>query len=42
MANTQQFSKLKFRVVSCNSEDREFPVTELLKHGPHSKGWQSG
>ena len=34
-------TKLKFRVVHCSSEDSEFPVTELLKHGPHSKGWQS-
>lgn len=34
-------AKLKFRVVSCSSEDNDFPVTELLKHGPQSKGWQS-
>jgi centrosomal protein CEP104 len=34
-------TKLKFRVVFCSSEDTEFPVTELLKHGPQSKGWQS-
>jgi centrosomal protein CEP104 len=34
-------TKLKFRVVSCSSEDPDFLVTELLKHGPHTKGWQS-
>ena len=34
-------AKLKFRVLSCTSEDNDFPVTELLKHGPQSKGWQS-
>jgi hypothetical protein len=42
MANAStQVAKLKFRIVSSSSEDNEFPVTELLKHGPHSKGWQS-
>ena len=34
-------TKLKFRIVSFSSEDNDFPVTELLKHGPQSKGWQS-
>lgn len=34
-------TKLKFRVVSFSSEDPDFQVTELLKHGPHTKGWQS-
>jgi len=34
-------AKLKFRIVHCASEDPEFPVTELLTHSPHTKGWQS-
>lgn len=34
-------TKLKFRIVYFTSEDKEYPVTELLKHGPQSKGWQS-
>lgn len=34
-------SKLKFRIVSCTSEDNDYPVVELMKHGPQSKGWQS-
>ena len=34
-------TKLKFRIVSFSSEDNDFPVTELLKHGPQSKGWKS-
>lgn len=34
-------TKLKFRIVSCTSEDPDFQVTELLKHGPQTKGWQS-
>lgn len=33
--------KLKFRIASFTSEDNEFPVSELLKPGPQSKGWQS-
>jgi XRCC1 N terminal domain/UvrB/uvrC motif len=33
--------KLNFRIVSCTSEDHDFPVSELLKHGPQTKGWQS-
>ncbi|CAG9321572.1 unnamed protein product [Blepharisma stoltei] len=38
---SSQLSKLKFRIVFCSSEDNEFPVTQLLNHGPHSTGWQS-
>lgn len=34
-------SKLKFRIVSCTSEDNDYPAVELMKHGPQSKGWQS-
>lgn len=34
-------SKLKFRIVSCSSEDNDYPAVELMKHGPQSKGWQS-
>eukprot|EP00359_Climacostomum_virens_P001925 CAMPEP_0204900574 /NCGR_PEP_ID=MMETSP1397-20131031/2553_1 /ASSEMBLY_ACC=CAM_ASM_000891 /TAXON_ID=49980 /ORGANISM="Climacostomum Climacostomum virens, Strain Stock W-24" /LENGTH=780 /DNA_ID=CAMNT_0052068743 /DNA_START=85 /DNA_END=2424 /DNA_ORIENTATION=+ len=34
-------SKLKFRIVSCTSEDPDFAATELLKHGPATKGWTS-
>ena len=36
--NMSNLTKLKFRVQSCASEDSDFPVTELLKHGPQSKG----
>ena len=32
---------LKFELVSFTSEDTSFPTSELLKHGPQSKGWQS-
>lgn len=34
-------TKLKFRITYSSSEEKEYPVTELLKHGPHSKGWHS-
>jgi centrosomal protein CEP104 len=34
-------SKLKFRIVSCTSEDNDYPAVELMKHGPQCKGWQS-
>ena len=34
-------TKLKFSVVSCTSEDPEFPVSELLRPGPACKGWLS-
>ena len=34
-------SKLKLRIVSCSSEDNDYPAVELMKHGPQSKGWQS-
>jgi centrosomal protein CEP104 len=34
-------TKLKFRVVYFSSQDSEHTVTELLKHGPQSKGWLS-
>ena len=34
-------TKLKFRIVFCTSEEQEFPASELLRHGPNSKGWSS-
>lgn len=34
-------TKLKFRIVFCSSEEPEFPASELLRHGPNSKGWSS-
>lgn len=33
------FSKLKYRVIYCSSEDPEYPVTELLDPTPNSRGW---
>ena len=30
MANVNSLLKLKFNIVSCSSEDPEYPVTELL------------
>ena len=33
--------KLKFRVVHCQGEDPDYPVSELNVHSPQTKGWQS-
>ena len=33
--------KLKYRIISCTSEDPEFPANELLTPSPQSRGWQS-
>lgn len=34
-------ARLKYKIVSCSSEDPEFPVSELLAHSSQTKGWQS-
>jgi centrosomal protein CEP104 len=31
--------KLKFKIISCSSEEQDYPVTSLLFNG--SEGWQT-
>jgi centrosomal protein CEP104 len=33
--------RLRFKVISCSSEDPNYPSDSLNDHGPNSKGWQS-
>ena len=33
--------KLRYSIVSCDSQDAAHPVTELLTHSPATKGWLS-
>lgn len=33
--------KLRFKVVHCSGEDEEFPSSELNRHSPSTRGWQS-
>jgi len=33
--------KLKFKVINCQGEDPDYPVSELNVHSPQTKGWQS-
>lgn len=34
-------SKIKFRILSCTSQDSQYPASELLTQSPQSRGWQS-
>ena len=38
----EKAQKVKYRIIACSSEDREYPFTELLTQSPNSRGWQSG
>ncbi len=40
-AGGANIQKLKFRIISCSSEEAEYPAHELLTQSPQSKGWQS-
>lgn len=33
--------QLRFRVVSCSSEDPDYPAAELNEHSPDTRGWQT-
>lgn len=39
--NNKNLQKSKFHIIGFSSEDRNYPVTELLQQSPQSRGWQS-
>lgn len=38
---TNSATKVRFKIISCSSEDPQYPATELLQPSPQGKGWQS-
>jgi hypothetical protein len=36
-----QIKKIPFDVLRCTGSDPEFPVEDIMKHGPLATGWQS-
>lgn len=39
--STQNLSKLKFRLVSCSSQDPQHPISDLVNNLSETEGWQS-
>lgn len=39
--NSQNLTKLKYRLVSCSSQDPQHPISDLVNNFSESEGWQS-